>query len=169
MIRDAIMAVIQAISASRLKVLWLEDWHWADVASDECLRELFRVMARFRILVIVTIRPRTGVAWPIKDNMTAVTLRPLDRKGTGAMVSALLSNAIVPEPLVNLLYERTEGNALFMTELLHSLKQHASIDYAYRRAVEYAERAKKPLYAFPPSSERDALLALPDYVLSRDR
>ncbi len=55
------------------------------------------------------------------------------------------------------------------SELLHSLKEHASIDFAYRRAVEFAERAKKPLYAFPPSSERDALLALPDYVLSRDR
>ena len=54
-------------------------------------------------------------------------------------------------------------------ELLRILKEHASIDYAYRRAVEFAERAKKPLYAFPPSSERDALLALPDYVLSRDR
>ena len=54
-------------------------------------------------------------------------------------------------------------------ELLHCLKEHASIDYAYRRASEFAERAKKPLYAFPPSSERDALLALPDYVLSRDR
>jgi octaprenyl-diphosphate synthase len=54
-------------------------------------------------------------------------------------------------------------------ELLRCLKEHASIDYAYRRAVEFTERAKKPLYAFPPSSERDALLALPDYVLSRDR
>ena len=50
-----------------------------------------------------------------------------------------------------------------------SSSEHRSIDYAYRRAVEFAERAKKPLYAFPPSSERDALLALPDYVLSRDR
>src|SRR5688572_11916434 len=55
------------------------------------------------------------------------------------------------------------------SELLHGLKAHASIDFAYRRAVDFAERAKKPLYAFPPSSERDALLALPDYVLSRDR
>jgi octaprenyl-diphosphate synthase len=54
-------------------------------------------------------------------------------------------------------------------DLLRCLKEHASIDYAYRRAVEFAERAKKPLYAFPPSSERDALLALPDFVLSRDR
>jgi octaprenyl-diphosphate synthase len=55
------------------------------------------------------------------------------------------------------------------SELLRALKEHASIDYAYRRAFEFAERAKKPLYTFPPSSERDALLALPDYVLSRDR
>ena len=54
-------------------------------------------------------------------------------------------------------------------ELLRALKEHASIDYAYRKAEDFAERAKKPLYAFPPSSERDALLALPDYVLSRDR
>ena len=53
--------------------------------------------------------------------------------------------------------------------LLRALKDHRSIDYAYKRAVEFAERAKKPLQAFPPSSERDALLALPDYVLSRDR
>jgi octaprenyl-diphosphate synthase len=54
-------------------------------------------------------------------------------------------------------------------DLMRILKEHASIDYAYRRAVDFAERAKKPLYAFPPSAERDALLALPDYVLSRDR
>ena len=54
-------------------------------------------------------------------------------------------------------------------DLLRCLKEHASIDYAYRRAVDFAERSKKPLYAFPPSSERDALLALPDFVLSRDR
>ena len=54
-------------------------------------------------------------------------------------------------------------------ELLRTLKEHRSIEYATRRASEFAERAKEPLYAFPPSSERDALLALPDYILSRDR
>ena len=43
--------------------------------------------------------------------------------------------------------------------LLRALKDHRSLDYAHRRAVEFAERAKRPLQAFPPSSERDALLA----------
>jgi octaprenyl-diphosphate synthase len=55
------------------------------------------------------------------------------------------------------------------SELLRALREHRSIDYAYRRASEFAERAKKPLYVFPPSAERDALIALPDYVVSRDR
>ena len=54
-------------------------------------------------------------------------------------------------------------------DLLQMLNEHRSIDYAFRRAEEFAERARKPLSAFPPSSERDALLALPDYVVSRDR
>ena len=54
-------------------------------------------------------------------------------------------------------------------DLLQILSEHRSIDYAFRRAEEFAERARKPLGAFPPSSERDALLALPDYVVSRDR
>jgi octaprenyl-diphosphate synthase len=54
-------------------------------------------------------------------------------------------------------------------DLRRTLREHACIDYAYRRAEEFADRAKKHLYSFPPSQERDALLALPDYVLSRDR
>jgi octaprenyl-diphosphate synthase len=54
-------------------------------------------------------------------------------------------------------------------DLKRTLREHASIDYAYRRAVEFADNAKTHLYTFPSSPERDALLALPDYVLSRDR
>jgi octaprenyl-diphosphate synthase len=54
-------------------------------------------------------------------------------------------------------------------EIMDRLRAQRSIDYALHRAVEYAELAKKALHVFPSSSERDALMALPDYVLSRDR
>ena len=54
-------------------------------------------------------------------------------------------------------------------EIRRMLVEHRATDLAYARAVEYAERAKDCLAVFPPSRERDALLALPDYVLSRDR
>jgi len=49
------------------------------------------------------------------------------------------------------------------------LAQSRSIDYAQRMASEFVERAKNALYAFSPTEARDALMFLPDYVISRDR
>jgi octaprenyl-diphosphate synthase len=54
-------------------------------------------------------------------------------------------------------------------EILRLLREHQSTELAYERALEYANRAKDCLSVFPPSRERDALLALTDYVVSRDR
>jgi octaprenyl-diphosphate synthase len=107
-----------------------------------------------------------------------------DTQAVGKPIGSDLREGKVTLALIHLLRQEQDGEAGRIvrdiiasrtvtteqwTDLLRRLKEHASIDYAYRRAVEYAERAKKPLYAFPPSSERDALLALPDYVLTRDR
>ena len=50
-----------------------------------------------------------------------------------------------------------------------SLAEHKCGDYAYRRAVKFALDAKRHLQVFPPGPERDALMALPDYVIARDR
>jgi octaprenyl-diphosphate synthase len=50
------------------------------------------------------------------------------------------------------------------------LGRHGAVDAAYERAVSHGTRAKQSLQAaFPASPERDGLLALADYVLSRDR
>ena len=49
------------------------------------------------------------------------------------------------------------------------LAEHRSIDYAYGRAVEFGEAAKRQLRVFAPSPEREALMALADFVLLRDR
>jgi octaprenyl-diphosphate synthase len=54
-------------------------------------------------------------------------------------------------------------------ELRTLLMQTRSIDYAHSTAVEFVERAKRALRVFPPGPARDALMFLPDYVLSRDR
>jgi octaprenyl-diphosphate synthase len=54
-------------------------------------------------------------------------------------------------------------------ELCGLLVQARSIDYAQRVAMEFVQRAKNALYAFPASDARDALMFLPDYVISRDR
>ncbi len=54
-------------------------------------------------------------------------------------------------------------------ELTGLLTQHRAIDSAYDKARECAELARGHLHVFPPSRELEALMALPDYVLSRER
>ena len=54
-------------------------------------------------------------------------------------------------------------------DILRLLARARATELAIERALEYAARAKSCLSAFPPSQERDALLALTDYVVSRDR
>jgi octaprenyl-diphosphate synthase len=122
-----------------------------------------------------------GVTFQLVDDLLDFTG---DAQAVGKPVGGDLREGKVTLPLIHMLQQSPDGHAAEIVreviasrhvspeqwgELLRQLKDHASIDYAQRRAVEFAERAKKPLYAFPPSSERDALLALPDYVLSRDR
>ena len=122
-----------------------------------------------------------GMAFQIVDDLLDFTG---DAGAVGKPIGSDLREGKVTLPLIHLQQHSSGGagrqivrdiiSSRSVTEeqwhnLLRCLKEHASIDYAYRRAVDFAERAKKPLYAFPPSSERDALLALPDYVLSRDR
>jgi len=122
-----------------------------------------------------------GIAFQLVDDLLDFTG---DTEAVGKPIGSDLREGKVTLPLIHLLRQSGNGVATRIVrdiiaarsvtteqwdELLRCLKDHASIDYAYRRAVEFADRAKKPLYGFPPTSERDALLALPDYVLSRDR
>jgi len=121
-----------------------------------------------------------GIAFQLVDDLLDVTGTP---ESLGKPVGGDLREGKMTLPLIHPLQQSEPVGTQIVRdiistktiepgqweELVSALKRHRSIEYAYKRATEFAERAKKPLYAFPPSPEREALLALPDYVLTRDR
>ncbi len=94
-----------------------------------------------------------------EGKVTLAAIKLLEQSGKGSRADDIVRGAV-------------DNRTITMDEwreLSVLLREHRAIDYAYDKAVEYATAAKQHLDVFPPSAQRDALLALPDYVLARDR
>jgi octaprenyl-diphosphate synthase len=121
-----------------------------------------------------------GVAFQLVDDLLDYTA---DQGALGKPIGGDLREGKVTLPVIFLLQRGgEEADRLIRTvvreravtteewrQILTLLREHRAADLAFERAVEYANRAKSCLAAFPPGRERDSLAALADYVLARDR
>ena len=120
-----------------------------------------------------------GIAFQLVDDLLDYTA---DAAALGKPIGGDLREGKVTLPIIQLLRRNNGADPLIREvvreravspeqwrKILHLLQEDRSLDFAYERALEYAGRAKDCLTVFPASRERDALVALTDYVLSRDR
>jgi octaprenyl-diphosphate synthase len=121
-----------------------------------------------------------GIAFQLVDDLLDFTA---DQEVLGKPIGGDLREGKVTLPVIYMLQRAGESaDALVRrvvaeravapedwSEIRRLLVEHLAIDAAFEKATEYAERAKQQLAVFPSSLERDALMALPDFVLARDR
>jgi octaprenyl-diphosphate synthase len=121
-----------------------------------------------------------GIAFQLVDDLLDYTA---DAAALGKPVGGDLREGKVTLPIIRLLQrggeeadrlirqvvnDRTVGPEQWR-DILRLLHEHRTTELAYETALEYASRAKDCLSAFPATQEREALAALTDYVVSRDR
>ncbi|MDP8927308.1 MAG: hypothetical protein M3O70_01700, partial [Actinomycetota bacterium] len=111
-------------------VMVFEDVHWADRASVATLTKLLPVVDEAPLLMLCTSRvERSGPGWELVtelrrrfgESLVDLRLGSLSEDDSRRLVQALLEVEAPPEGLVELVVARSEGNPLFVEEILHSL------------------------------------------------
>lgn len=125
----ALRAVLSRLVAAGPVVLALEDLHWADPTSLQLTRDLARLSAGRRLLLLITSRPEpeaepSGLA--AAGDVRRLVLKPLpadaERQLARSLVGDDASNEVLDMVLAN-----TDGNPLFLEERLSSLLESKAL------------------------------------------
>ena len=113
-------------SRQRPLILEIEDLHWIDASSEECLAALVERMAGAPLLVLVTYRPGYRPAWIDRSYVTQVALQPLTSQDSLRVVQAVIPTAALSTPLVPHLLTKADGNPFFLEELARTVVEQGT-------------------------------------------
>jgi predicted ATPase len=128
---DSVTMFFQAAARRQVQVLIVDDLHWADIPSLLLLQFVVREVGEARVLVLGTYRdlglPRGHVLLQALGEIVRVPgSQTLSLQGLSEPEVArfLECRGLQPfEPLVTAVYQATEGNLFFMTEVVRLLAQ----------------------------------------------
>src|SRR6266850_896985 len=114
-------------SQSALLILIVENMHWVDSASEEFLAHLAASLAGHRVLLVLTTRPGYAAAWLAAPLAETIALEGLGTGDVRSMVRTLLGAEKIPAQLFKMLAEKSEGNPLYVEEILRQLQETGGI------------------------------------------
>jgi DNA-binding CsgD family transcriptional regulator len=124
---DAVVGLVEHLTVSRPLVLTIEDLHWADRSTLDLLAYLVHTLGDRPVLFIGTVRrdalePATVVARSLSELTRSPHAQRLDLLPfTHEEVADLLAGILGGRPddqLIDTIFERSDGNAFFVEELV---------------------------------------------------
>jgi DNA-binding winged helix-turn-helix (wHTH) protein len=130
---------LQEISRIQPVVVFLDDLHWADASTTELLAYLPQKLAPCRVLIAVAYRPSEMLLGQhpfvaIKHELQKqhlcreMTVELLSREDIRAYLSLEIPDHEMPGDFAELVHRRTEGNPLFMVDLVRHLREQGALD-----------------------------------------
>ena len=142
----AVTGLVQAIAETAPVALLLDDLHWADDASLGLVQHLARHTRAHRVLLLGAYRDvEVGRQHPLgralrdlerEGLVERIPVRRLGRDGTGSLISDRIGQDL-PDEFAGLVHRRTDGNPLFVREVLRTLVERGDV---YRRDGSWESR-----------------------------
>jgi class 3 adenylate cyclase len=157
---EALQMLMLKGAARRPLILIIEDLHWVDKTTEECLTFLLEHIAGVRVLLVCTHRPEFVSTWSRKSYHSGITLARLSPQESRQMLTVMLGP--VEERLIALIVGKAEGVPFFLEELVQSLQETGTIERHEGRWRLKSETAALQI----PDSVEEVLMAridrLPD-------
>jgi class 3 adenylate cyclase/DNA-binding NarL/FixJ family response regulator len=132
---ESIRQFLASLCRGRTLLLVLDDLHWADAPSLRLLEFLAPELARCRILLVGTYRAtELSRRHPLSNALGALARAPsfarvnlggLNTEEMQAFIAA--AGTAVPPALAKTLHEQSEGNPLFLREIVRFLEQRSAV------------------------------------------
>jgi predicted ATPase len=137
-------ALLQELTHLGTVVLFLDDVHWADVPTVDLLAHVGRHCAALRVLIVAAYRPTELLLGPhpfagVRDELqargvcTELSLGFMSRADVDRYLSLAFPNHAFTTDFAQVIHARTEGNPLFMADLLRYLRERGVIAEARGR------------------------------------
>ena len=178
---ESMLLIFTAVAKHHSILLVFEDIHWMDKTSSEFLGSFLRRMRNLNIMVICTTRElypehiRTLLENAKRDHILEVCpVKSFDREETEQFIQHYLDQKLEP-PMLEEIFESTGGNALLLTQLLTSLKEHPDftniapklndiIGYRLMQLTQEERQVMDLISVFPEGAPFEAISS----ILTRD-
>lgn len=135
---EEISEYVRLAARARPLIITLDEMQWADAASWDALDHLLTQMERERIMICLTVRDdpsqtdisRRREALGRIDGYHEVRLNRLTRDEVKRWLEAAMHKQEIGRDLLAYVYRQTEGNALFITQLVRSMLEEGNLRHA---------------------------------------
>jgi class 3 adenylate cyclase/Cdc6-like AAA superfamily ATPase len=133
---DAYAQYLRAIAVQAPLIIALDDLHWADKPTLQMLQHIARELSRMRVLVVANYRDtditrqsalsETLASLNRESGFDRIVLRGLSRDEVAAYIKAR-ANVEPRREVLDRIFEETEGNAFFLSEVVNLMAQEGSL------------------------------------------
>ncbi len=126
------LELLRARATRQPLLLLFEDLQWADRPSLDLIDHIAAHTSDVPLLVCLCSRPRDDLNLQAmaSPDCTFITLEELPPEHSAQMIRTVLNQTGLPLPFEREIYEKTQGNPLFVEELLNSLIQSGVLERA---------------------------------------
>ncbi len=118
---------VNQLVARQPRCIVVDDYHWIDPSSRQLLELMIRLAADLPLVVLTGSRYPAEPEWLGLPHVEAIDLAGLDAAATEELGSAVAGAGLVSES-ARWLYQRTSGNALFVGEIMRTLRDAGHLE-----------------------------------------